>query len=65
MYRFVKFKLIDSKYDVTSLINALNIKNRKKRTEFIYYLVCNQIDMFYIEKICVILKIINVVFNES
>lgn len=50
LYKFVKFKLIDDKYNISSLVKALNIKNRKRRIKYIYDAACDEIDMFYKEK---------------
>ncbi len=46
-YRFTKFYLINnfnSSKDINIIINALNIKNRRKRISFIYDSACNIID---------------------
>lgn len=50
MYRFVYFKLVDDKYNISSIVNALNIKNRRKRVEFIYNSACDELDFFYKDK---------------
>ena len=35
----------NSKYDITSIINGLNIKNRRKRIDYIHDEACNEIDL--------------------
>ena len=47
IYRNVVFELEKDKYNISSFIDALNIKNRRKRLEYIYDLACLEIDSFY------------------
>ena len=50
LYRNVTFTLDDDKYNISSFIKALNIKNRRKRIEYIYDAACLEIDNFYKDK---------------
>ena len=50
LYNFVTFKLERDKYDINDLILALNIKNRRKRLEFIYDTACQEIDDYFANK---------------
>lgn len=50
LYNFVTFKLERDKYDINDLILALNIKNRRKRLEFIYDTACQEIDNYFANK---------------
>lgn len=50
LYNFVTFKLEKDKYDINDLILALNIKNRRKRLEFIYDTACQEIDDYFANK---------------
>lgn len=45
-------------------INAILYKTRYERYNYIYDTICNYLDSFFMEKTCVILKIINVVKKE-
>ena len=47
MYKGVTFELDSDKYDISNFVSALNIKNRRKRIEYIYDCACNEIDKFY------------------
>lgn len=47
LYHFVTFKLGKDKYQVSDIIMALNLKGRRKRLEFIYDVVCCEIDDFF------------------
>ena len=47
LFRFTKFKIKEDKYNISSIIEALNIKNRMKRLEYIYDTACNEIDLYY------------------
>ena len=46
-YRFTKFEVENANYDVLVFVNALNIKNRRKRIEYIYEQACDELDSFY------------------
>ena len=47
LYRNVTFILKEDKYNISNFIMALNIKNRRKRIEYIYDNACLEIDNFY------------------
>lgn len=47
LYRFVYFELNNDKYNVKSIINALNLKKRKERIFYIHNQVCDLIDTTY------------------
>ncbi len=47
IYKNVVFETEKDKYNISSFINALNIKNRRKRIEYIYDAACLEIDSFY------------------
>lgn len=46
-YKNITFKMDKDKYDIQSIITALNIKNRKKRITYIYDEACRKIDNHY------------------
>lgn len=50
LYRYVTFETEDDKYNISSFINALNIKNRRKRIKYIYDAACLEIDDYYKDK---------------
>ena len=50
LYKKVTFTVEKDKYNITDIINALNIKKRKQRLEFIYDTCCKEIDDFYDHK---------------
>lgn len=50
LYRFVHFEISSKKYDVSSIVNALNIKNRKKRIIYIFDAACKTIDNYFADK---------------
>lgn len=50
LYRKVIFDFNSPNYDISSFINALNIKNRRKRIEYIYDTACDELDNFYKDK---------------
>ncbi len=50
LYKKVTFTVKKDKYNITDIINALNIKKRKQRLEFIYDTCCKEIDDFYDHK---------------
>ena len=47
LFRFIKFKLEEDKYEVSEIIKALNVKGRKKRITYIYDKACEEIDEFF------------------
>ncbi len=47
IYRNVVFEIEKDKYNISNFVNALNIKNRRKRLEYIYDSACLEIDSFY------------------
>lgn len=47
LYKNVKFETKIEDEELQSIINALNIKNRNKRIEYIYDYCCEKIDKFY------------------
>ena len=50
LYHFVNFRLEEDKYEIGDIVAALNIKNRKKRVEFIYDRACDEINDFFANK---------------
>lgn len=50
LYRFVNFRLDEDKFDISGIVEALNIKNKKKRVEFIYDRACDEVDNFFANK---------------
>ena len=46
-YKWTKFTIDSTDEEVINIINALNIKNRFKRVEFIYDYCCQKLDSFY------------------
>ena len=46
-YRWINFTTESTNEEVINIINALNIKNRFKRVEFIYDYCCKKLDSFY------------------
>ena len=47
LYNRVTFELNNDTYHITPIIKALNIKNRKKRIEYIYDEAIKTIDDYY------------------
>jgi hypothetical protein len=53
IFKFVKFELNENLFEKEPIVEALNIKNRKKRIAFIYDFVCDIIDeSYYGKNIC-------------
>jgi hypothetical protein len=50
LYRNVTFVLKEDKYNISNFISALNIKNRRKRIEYIYDQACDEVDNYYVSK---------------
>ncbi len=48
LYKFTTFESINNKYDINDIIHALNIKNKTKRSVYIYDTSCNLIDNYHI-----------------
>lgn len=46
-YRYVYFELIEDKYNILPIINALNLKKRKERIFYIHNHICDFIDKEY------------------
>lgn len=52
-YKKITFICNDNKYNLDKIINALNIKNRKKRLTYIFDTACCQIDEHYnVKNLC-------------
>lgn len=47
LFKFTSFELQDDKYNIQTIINALNIKNRRKRITYIHNEICDMIDKKY------------------
>ena len=50
LFKNTIFKLNGNTYEIENIITALNIKNRRKRIEYIYDDACNYIDNYFKDK---------------
>ena len=50
IFRFVKFETKDK--DLKNIVNALNIKKRKKRIEYVYDEAIKYINKYYSQDLC-------------
>lgn len=50
IFKFITFKLESKKYNVLPIINALNIKSRRKRICYIYDIACDEADSQFKDK---------------
>ncbi|MBQ2640231.1 MAG: hypothetical protein IJF92_05695 [Bacilli bacterium] len=47
IFKFTKFEIENDKYNVKPIVDALNIKSRKKRLEYIIDVACDEVDQYY------------------